>query len=155
MLCIVQLLEAMMFNPKKQSICYKLHFVTRTGFMELNRLIEPYGISQGQFIVLTFLWENNGLSQKELCERVRVEQPTLANTLKRMERDGLVYRNWDEGDKRYCKFYLTGKGERLGREMDINVEEIQDNVLKTLTKSERELFNEFLDRIIDNISEKE
>lgn len=144
-----------MFNPKKQSICYKLHFVTRTGFMELNRLIEPYGISQGQFIVLTFLWENNGLSQKELCEWVRVEQPTLANTLKRMERDGLIYRKQDEKDKRYYKFYLTDKGEKLGRDMDINVEEIQDNVLKTLTKSERELFNKFLDRIIDNISEKE
>ena len=47
---------------------------------------------QGQFAVLLELWAGDGLTQKELVERLDVEQATMANTLARMVRDGLVER---------------------------------------------------------------
>jgi len=48
-----------------------------------------------QFLALSELWGDDGLTQRELAERLGVEQATMANTLARMERDRLVERRRD------------------------------------------------------------
>ena len=48
------------------------------------------GFSPGQFPILVELWSEDGLTQKQLLERVDIEQATMANTLARMERDRLI-----------------------------------------------------------------
>ena len=54
-------------------------------------------------------YEQDGLTQAELCRRINVEQPTMANTLERMERDGLVERKADDTDRRRALVFLTQK----------------------------------------------
>jgi DNA-binding MarR family transcriptional regulator len=46
------------------------------------------GFSPGQFPVLLELWQEDGLTQKQLLDRLEVEQATLANTLARMDPSG-------------------------------------------------------------------
>ena len=47
------------------------------------------------------------MSQKALAEAAAVEQPTIAATLSRMERDGLIERNPDPSDRRSALISLT------------------------------------------------
>ncbi|GHE00273.1 hypothetical protein GCM10008024_11120 [Allgaiera indica] len=67
----------------------------------------------GTFPALLELWETDGLSQKQLVERLDIEQATMANTLTRMERDGLVTRKRDENDGRVQRVWLTSRGRAL------------------------------------------
>ena len=67
----------------------------------------------GQFAQLLALYEQDGLTQRELVERVRIEQATMANTLQRMERDGLVRRASDPEDRRRVRVRLTQRARRL------------------------------------------
>src|SRR5680860_829710 len=53
----------------------------------LRERIAPFGVVPGQFAQLLALYEQDGLSQRELCERGRIEKPTMANTIQRMARD--------------------------------------------------------------------
>jgi len=93
--------------PVKQTLCYKLNYLSRVLMMQLNEETKPHGVTQGQLPVLCCLSEKEGQTQAELCEQIQVEQPTMANTLRRMERDGLIYRTACDQDKRQSRIFLT------------------------------------------------
>ena len=64
-------------------------------------------------MVLLELWREEGLTQRDLVARLDVEQATLANTLARMERDGLVRRKPHPVDGRAQSIHLTDRARRL------------------------------------------
>ena len=57
--------------------------------------------------VIYALKDGASLTQKELARLVRIEQPTMAQLLSRMERDGLVRRTDNPDDKRSSLISLT------------------------------------------------
>ncbi|ACN17014.1 HTH-type transcriptional regulator (MArR family protein) [Desulforapulum autotrophicum HRM2] len=92
---------------KEKSLGFTLHYTTRMAMALLQERIKRHNVAVGQFPILAHLWEEQGITQKALCDLIRVEQPTLANTLKRMERDGLIKRVPDKEDKRQWRIYMT------------------------------------------------
>ena len=98
-----------MNHLENKSLGYTLQCVTRMAMATLQERIKQHNVAVGQFPILVHLWEEQGLTQKALCDLIRVEQPTLANTLKRMERDGLIKRVPDKDDKRQWRIYLTSR----------------------------------------------
>ena len=73
----------------------------------LQQRIRPLGLAPAQFMTLLALWDEDGLSQSELVRRLDVEQATMANTLARMERDGLIVRRSNPNDGRSQSVHLT------------------------------------------------
>ena len=65
-----------------------------------NEEMAPHGITMAQSKVLGWLAHDGELSQAELAERMRVEPPTLAGILDRMQRDGWIERHPAPGDRR-------------------------------------------------------
>jgi DNA-binding MarR family transcriptional regulator len=86
---------------------YLVNHLARLFARALLQRIGPLGVAPGQFPVLLRLWEAEGLTQAELAESLAVEQPTMANTLQRMERDGLIRRTPDPADGRRALVHLT------------------------------------------------
>ena len=83
----------------------------------LQERLGRHGVSVAQWSMLLLLWEEDGLTQKELGRRQRIEEPTAARTLQRMERDGLVRRLSDGGDRRRRRVLLTERGRLLRDEL--------------------------------------
>jgi MarR family transcriptional regulator for hemolysin len=77
--------------------------LARVGDARLRHL----GFATAQLPVLTALKEGARLSQTELARWAKVEQPTMAQLLSRMERDGLVRREPDPADRRSSLISLT------------------------------------------------
>ena len=76
-----------------------------------------HGVSVGQWPILLHLWEEDGLTQKELSRRVQIEEPTTTRTLDRMERDGLVRRVRNPRNRRQVNVHLTERGAALKDEL--------------------------------------
>lgn len=96
------------------------HLLNRAARLMRNladQRLEPLGLSSGQLPVLTALLANENMSQKALTEQAGIEQPTMAATLGRMERDAIIERRPDPNDKRSSLFSLTpetrGKAEAI------------------------------------------
>lgn len=75
----------------------------RIGDARLREL----GFATAQLPVLTALKDGAQLSQSELARWAKVEQPTMAQLLTRMERDGIVRREPDPKDRRSSLVALT------------------------------------------------
>jgi DNA-binding MarR family transcriptional regulator len=72
-----------------------------------ERRVKPLGFSIGQLPVLYLLRNGEALSQKQLTQFAKIEQPSMAQMLARMERDKLVRRTPDPRDGRVSLFSLT------------------------------------------------
>lgn len=94
--------DAETFNPLRL-----LGRVTR-GFTRLaDDGLREFGFAVGQLPVLVSLKQQKALSQAELARIAQVEQPSMAQLLARMERDGLVERVPDPDDGRSRLISLT------------------------------------------------
>ncbi|HCH0556757.1 TPA: MarR family transcriptional regulator [Pseudomonas aeruginosa] len=79
----------------------------RTFSRLVDAQLREHGFAMGQLPVLVALKHGDALSQGELARRARVEQPSMAQLLNRMERDGLVQRTPDPADGRSRLISLT------------------------------------------------
>ncbi|MDQ0316220.1 MarR family winged helix-turn-helix transcriptional regulator [Amorphus orientalis] len=98
---------------KWASAGYLANHMARLFAQGLHARIRPLGLSPGNFPALLELWADDGLTQKELAARLSIEQATMANTLTRMERDGLIRRTPHPADGRSQQIWLTEKARAL------------------------------------------
>lgn len=90
-----------------RSLGHQLSLLARLLDSALRERIAPHGVAPAQFALLLELFERDGQSQVELCKSVQVDQSTMAHTLRRMERDGLITRAASSTDKRRTEVWLT------------------------------------------------
>lgn len=133
---------------KNESAGYLINHLARIFAQALAREIRPLGLAPGQFMVLLELWREEGVTQRDLVGRLDVEQATLANTLSRMERDGLVRRVPHPTDGRAQVIRLTERARRLEALATSAADGINRRMLAGLTAVERQRFIETMRRVI-------
>lgn len=69
--------------------------------------LKPLGFGVGHLPVLVALQNGQAVTQRELAQFARIEQPSMAQMLARMERDGLIRRTPDPADGRSSRIMLT------------------------------------------------
>ena len=126
-----------------------MNHIARQFAILLGEGLKPLGIAPAQFPILLELWQKDGLSQQELVERADLKQATIANTLARMERDGLITREVHPQDARSKRICLTAKARALENEVTGIAREINANALAALDEHECGQFLEMLKRLIE------
>ncbi|HEU0146980.1 MAG TPA: MarR family transcriptional regulator, partial [Bradyrhizobium sp.] len=71
------------------------------------------GLTYPQYLVMLVLWERDGLSVKEIGERLFLDSGTLTPLLKRLEAAYLVKRTRSKADERQVLVALTARGAGL------------------------------------------
>lgn len=133
---------------RNSSAGFLIHHMARLCFEGLRKRIEPLGIVPGQFPALLALWEEDGQTQKELLEKLDIEQATMANTLSRMERDGLIIRRAHPEDGRAQLIFLTDQAMSIRDDAYAAASEVNGYMLADLSEEERNLFISFMHRTI-------
>ena len=113
--------------------------------------LEPLGLSSGQLPVLTALLANENMSQKSLTEQAGIEQPTMAATLNRMERDAIIERQSDPHDKRSSLFCLTPATRNKAEAIKVVIESINLDSLAGLPTEERARLRQSLRSVISSV----
>jgi len=116
----------------------------------LQKRATALGFSPGQFPVLLELWNGDDLTQKQLLDRLEVEQATLANTLARMERDGLIRREPHPKDRRAQIILLTELGRDLERRAIDAAADADADLFEGFRLFERELMMEYMRMALEN-----
>lgn len=110
----------------------------------LSKRLDPHGVRPGYLEILFRLWEGDGITQKELHAGLDVEQATLSNTLKRMERDGFLTRERNRKDRRRSAILLTDTGASLRKLVPAAIDDLQAVVNTRLSVTDRRYFRRIL-----------
>ncbi|WP_342635287.1 MarR family winged helix-turn-helix transcriptional regulator [Cohaesibacter haloalkalitolerans] len=137
---------------KNQSAGYLLNHLARIFARGLSARIKPLGLTTGTFPALLELWETDGLTQKQLVERLDIEQATMANTLSRMERDGLISRRKDESDGRVQRVWLSERARALRAPAISAALAENEDALSGLSAVEQQQFVALMQKVIETSS---
>ncbi|TDK35525.1 MarR family transcriptional regulator [Rhizobium deserti] len=135
---------------RSHSATYLAGQVAKSFARSLQKRSALLGFSPGQFPVLLELWQQDGLTQKQLLDKLEVEQATLANTLARMERDGQIQRQPHPTDKRAQVITLTELGRDLERQAIEAAADADAALFSGFRRFERELMIEYMRMVIEN-----
>ena len=109
----------------------------RTAF-EFAGQLAPLGLTPAQFAVIDFLFTSGGSStQADIARSVGVEQPTMAATLRRMERDNLILRVADPSDGRQSFVSPTTSVKRKRAKLLAAHHRVEATMLAALDEAER------------------
>jgi MarR family transcriptional regulator for hemolysin len=113
--------------------------------------LRPLGLGMSHLPVLVALERGGPLSQKELAQRARVEQPTMAEMLARMERDGIVEREPNPDDKRGSLVSLTRKSRARLPKAKAALTQGEHEAMAGFSAEEKALLLELLQRVARNL----
>ena len=129
--------------------------VVRVVRARMDRALQRSGLRLGQYQVLRHLWDDDGLTPREIADRLTVEMPTVTRTVQRMVRDGLVERQAHPDDARSVRIYLTKRGQDLRAELAETVAEQTEYAMRGFSPGERTTFVTMLERISENAKDEQ
>lgn len=151
-----RLLEAAHEHPDLDSESCELFLnVLRTGdaVAELEtQYLGRHGITPGRFAVMMLLSEE-GVAMKPsvLAEMTGVTRATMTGLLDTLERDDMVKRNADPGDRRAIRVHATPKGREKLQELLPGYYRLVSAVPAMLTAAERKTYAEISKKIRDGL----
>jgi MarR family transcriptional regulator, organic hydroperoxide resistance regulator len=137
--------------PPALSAGYLVRDAHRAFQHELEKRIARFGVTKGQWYFLRVLWIEDGLSQRELSERVGMMEPTTAIALRTMEKAGLIERSRSREDKRKTHVWLTPKAKRLRTRLLPVARGIVEDAEKGIPAGELQTFRSVIARLRENL----
>ena len=136
--------------PLQSSVGYQTRLTHRLVQRLLQARIAPYGVQLGMWYFLRVLWDEDGLTQRELSNRIGIMEPTTLHTLAIMERRGLIKRVRNAVDRRKTNVFLTPKGRHLQALLLPIAAQVVADLTRGFTKREVQQFVGFLRRLQAN-----
>ncbi len=117
----------------------------------MHALLDELGLYCGQPFVLHALWNQDGMTQSELSERLKRSPSTITKTVQRMERAGFVERRPDDNDERISRVYLTDAGRDIRPAVENAWRTLDQQLFSGFSADELELLLDLLHRFCQNI----
>ncbi len=137
---------------RRQSAGYMTAWAGRLFAQTIDRHLKPLGLKSGQLPVLFALASKQPLSQRELTETAAVEQPTMANLLVRMEREGLILKSPDPNDGRSMLISLSLSAQEKLPSVRNAITDVNAKALSSLSEVEQEAYFSALNKIVSVLS---
>jgi len=134
------------------TVGYLVRDVHRSLARALQSRIASHGVSMGQWFFLRALWDEDGLTQRELSQRVGMMEPTTVTALNGMERRNLVERVRNVHDRRKVNIYLTPKGRALREVLMPCSLEVNREATQGVSKTELAITMDVLRRMAGNLN---
>jgi DNA-binding MarR family transcriptional regulator len=134
-----------------ESLGFEVGLMSRAFERELRAALHQFRVLPGQLPVLLALYDRDGRTQAELARTVGIEQPTMAATLGRMERAGLVERSPDEEDARRARVGLTKRARELQRPLIDAARAVNRRAVRGLSADDRSVLYRVVERVSANL----
>ena len=115
---------------------------------------ETIGISGAQGNILNYILvesQNRSVYQKDIEQEFGLRPSTATETLKSLEKNGLIKRETDPNDGRYKKIVFTEKAEQIEAVLKSEIEESEMILLQGVTEEERQEFLRIAEKMLQNL----
>ena len=128
-------------------ICFAIYSTAHAFNRVYKPLLDRIGLTYPQYLVMLVLWEQDGITVRELGRRLQLDSGTLTPLLKRLQAAGLVNRQRRVADEREVEILLTEAGlalrepangipDCMAQCLKLSLDQVQDlrDQLKQLTR---------------------
>lgn len=117
----------------------------------LQDQLKAYKLTSPQWHFMREIWMQEGLSQRELSDRVGTAVSTTVSALRVLERRGLIYRESISSDRRISRVYLTEAGRRMRNNVLPVIKRINKIAIEDVSQREMKDLERILAKIRRNL----
>lgn len=133
------------------SVSQLLRHAHRAFMRTMEQRLAKHGIVISTWFLLRALWEEDGLTQGELGNRIGIVGPTAVAAIKRLVQDGLAVRAPDPSDKRKVKIFLTPKARQLRAALLSDAAEVVDQASAGISQKDLTHLKRTLRKLVLNL----
>lgn len=129
--------------------------LNKTNTKLKNQLFQRFkedDITPEQWSVLTCLWQQEGVSPKELADLIYKDKPNTNRILEKLQAKGLILRKLHPTDRRAYQIYLTERGWAIKDKLIAKVTQLQDEVTAGMEQAQVEELKRLLNHIYANLN---
>jgi len=131
-------------------VSFAIFALARSHRAKAAGMLADIGLFPGQEILLMQLAEKDGKPQKSLCESIGLDHSTVAKSVARLERDGLIERRKCPEDGRISQVHLTARGRETTDAISRVWAELERETIKDLSAEEQKLLMSAARKIVSN-----
>lgn len=113
------------------------------------RVWDRKGLTVTQLRMLGFLYQEPGLSNAELADRLYVTRPSVSALLERLERAGFIRREMAENDRRAIRIWLTKDGEQAVVDLKGDLLDFTGRMLDSMNEANLKKVKDGLDAVAE------
>lgn len=130
-----------------------IHEVARKRRKVVDAVLSPLGITRAQRWVMIYLSQidDDGISQRELAEAMKIGQVAIGERVALLENAGLVERQAGLADKRQKRIKLTDAGYDVLHRSRCVSDGVHKSILEGISSEEQNIVENVLNRMLDNL----
>ena len=135
-----------------------IHRFNRTHLLHriyTGRAAQNHCLYFGQLAILEYIIKNENCTQRELSEAIGVTPPSIATSIKRMSKAGLIEKNDDEIDSRINRINITPLGQEIAEKCRKDFDKVDEKMFQGFSPEECDALAGYLDRLMINLSQGE
>ncbi len=120
-----------------------------------NARLARHAVTADQFVLLSLLARQDGITQQQLCRRASSDPNTIRAILVLLENGGLIARGQHPTDARARRVTLTRKGRQTHAKLSRVLKPLQDRLRGLFDAEEAKALVQFLGRISEEMTRPE
>jgi DNA-binding MarR family transcriptional regulator len=121
---------------RPSGVAYMVGRLDRALRRQLRQVLEPMGLTLGQYTALSVFCSSGRLSNAKLAERTMVSPQAANELIKGMEKSGWIVRKPDPTHGRIIQISLTREGKQLLNRCNKVIAKVERQMLKGLSNKE-------------------
>lgn len=138
-----------------RSVMFHVNRLSHKGRSILLKCLKPWGITAEQATILQVIYEEGGLSQRQLADKSLKDAPNTTRLVDKLEESGLLVRKSDPSDRRSYKIYATDKGRELIERINPVMNQGKELLSEGFSTEEYEGIVETLEHLYTNLENME
>jgi MarR family transcriptional regulator for hemolysin len=135
----------------ESTAAFWINRASRLLLRHFDACLRPFGFAMSHLPVLRVLADGRSHSQTELAQAAGVEQPSMAETLARMVRDGVIQREPNPDDKRGALISITRRSRARFPKAKAALVEREHQAMAGFSAAEKALLRDLLQRVAKNL----
>jgi len=111
-------------------------------------------LPNGQGRIMYAVFSNDGVTQSELAQILKIRPQSLTRVLVQLEEQGLIIRKREEQDRRNISVYITEEGKKHHQTIIEERNRVSDEMFDCLNGKEKNELKTLLDRVIDSYNSR-
>lgn len=119
--------------------------------LNIHKKAVKNGLYLGQLPILEYIEKHEGCTQREVADYMKVSPPSIATSVKRMQKAGLLEKVADRSDLRYNRLTITEKGREISKKCRKDFNKVDEQLFSGFSVKECKQLAGYFDRMIDNM----
>jgi len=98
---------------RQTSFGWMINVIANKAAKQFDNELKQHGLTVALWPTMMCLWEEEGVTQRDIAKKSKVENSTTTRTLDKLEKLSLIERRDDPNSRRSFRIYLTPEGRAL------------------------------------------